>query len=159
MSFNSSTQVQATITSTGTSGSDSTMFKSPNGTLDGNGYISVIEYWNNRLVGSGVYGFRCISRCGLTTGSASNQFNRSRTVVFNNHGVTFYQRTTVQTSTSRESTTQLIDFCSADLLDFDIIARSNQLLFKWDANATSNQWIYRSNSDNNGIQTGVCRKL
>ncbi|CAF1060045.1 unnamed protein product [Adineta ricciae] len=46
------------------------------------------------------------------------------------------QLTTVQTSTSSESTTQSIHFCSMDLPDFDINTRSNQLLFKWDTNAT-----------------------
>ena len=55
-------------------------------TLDENGYISVIEYGNNRLVGLGAYGFRRISGCGLTTGSAPNQ---SGIVAFDNHDVTF----------------------------------------------------------------------
>ena len=61
-------------------------------TLDENGYISVIEYGNNRLVGLGAYGFRRISGCGLTTGSAPNQSNRSGIVAFDNHDVMFCRR-------------------------------------------------------------------
>ena len=41
--------------------------------LDGDGYLFIVDRGNNRIVGSGPNGFRCIVACTGTIGSAGNQ--------------------------------------------------------------------------------------
>jgi sugar lactone lactonase YvrE len=54
--------------------------------LDGNGYLFIVDRGNNRIVGSGPGGFRCVAGCDQTKGDASNQLNWPQGMSFDNHG-------------------------------------------------------------------------
>ncbi|CAF4176744.1 unnamed protein product, partial [Adineta steineri] len=73
------------------SGAPSTIsLNCPNGiTLDANGYLFIVDQNNQRVVGSGPYGFRCIFGCPGVTGSASNQFYYPRSLSFDSYGNLF----------------------------------------------------------------------
>ncbi|CAF1590805.1 unnamed protein product, partial [Adineta steineri] len=73
------------------SGAPSTIsLNCPNGiTLDANGYLFIVDQNNQRVVGSGPYGFRCIFGCISVTGSASNQFYYPRSLSFDSYGNLF----------------------------------------------------------------------
>ena len=58
-------------------------------TLDGNGYLYILEYGTSRLVGSGPNGFQCIAGCTNTTGSASNQLFGPTNFAFDSYGNIF----------------------------------------------------------------------
>ena len=54
--------------------------------LDADSYVFIVDTDNNRIVGSGPNGFRCIIGCSGTTGSAPNQLNSPRTLAFDGFG-------------------------------------------------------------------------
>jgi DNA-binding beta-propeller fold protein YncE len=54
--------------------------------LDGDGYLFITDYNNNRIVGSGTNGFRCIAGCTGSNGSASNQLYYPRGLSFDSYG-------------------------------------------------------------------------
>ncbi|CAF4414903.1 unnamed protein product, partial [Adineta steineri] len=54
--------------------------------LDGGGYLFIVDSNNNRIIGSGPNGFRCIIACTSTTGSASNQLSSPSTFSFDSYG-------------------------------------------------------------------------
>ncbi|CAF4131889.1 unnamed protein product, partial [Adineta steineri] len=54
--------------------------------LDGDGYIFIVDSNNNRIIGSGPNGFRCIIACTSTSGSASNQLSNPSTFSFDSCG-------------------------------------------------------------------------
>ncbi|CAF1028353.1 unnamed protein product [Adineta steineri] len=59
----------------------------PNGiTLDGNGYLFIADCYNQRIVGQGPYGFRCLFGCTATVGSSSSQFSYPTTLRFDSYG-------------------------------------------------------------------------
>ena len=59
----------------------------PNGVvLDGSGYVFITDSNNNRIIGSGRGGYRCIVGCSRTAGSASNQLNNPRGLSFDRDG-------------------------------------------------------------------------
>jgi hypothetical protein len=58
-------------------------------TLDGNGYLYILEYGSSRLVGAGPNGFRCIVGCTNTTGSASNKLFGPANFAFDSYGNIF----------------------------------------------------------------------
>jgi len=59
----------------------------PNGViLDANGYLFIADTFNNRIIGSGPYGFRCLFGCTTTAGSASNQLNAPGSLSFDTYG-------------------------------------------------------------------------
>ena len=44
-------------------------------TLDGNGYLLIVDSHNHRIVGSGPNGFRCLVGCAGTSGTAADQLS------------------------------------------------------------------------------------
>ncbi|CAF4102981.1 unnamed protein product, partial [Adineta steineri] len=54
--------------------------------LDGGGYLFIVDSNNNRIIGSGPNGFRCIIACASTSGSASNQLSSPSTFSFDSYG-------------------------------------------------------------------------
>jgi hypothetical protein len=62
------------ITVAGNGAPGTITLNSPNQvTLDAIGYLFISDTFNNRIIGSGPYGFRCLLGCTTTSGSASNQ--------------------------------------------------------------------------------------
>lgn len=57
--------------------------------LDADGYLFIADGRNNRILGSGPEGFRCIVGCTGSSGSASNQLDVPRRLSFDNHGNLF----------------------------------------------------------------------
>ncbi|UJR09075.1 hypothetical protein I4U23_013322 [Adineta vaga] len=57
--------------------------------FDGNGYLFVTDNYNNRLIGSGPYGFRCLFGCTKVAGSSSSQLNSPREFSFDSYGNIF----------------------------------------------------------------------
>ena len=57
--------------------------------LDADGYIFITDTSNDRIVGSGPNGFRCIVGCTGVRGSNSDQFNSSRGLSFDSDGNLF----------------------------------------------------------------------
>ena len=55
-------------------------------TLDGNGYLFIVDQNNHRVVGSGLSGFRCIVGCSGQNGSASSQLQSPRSLTFDTDG-------------------------------------------------------------------------
>ncbi|CAF1341570.1 unnamed protein product [Adineta ricciae] len=77
-----------TVAGNGTSGSF--QLTMPTGVfVDGGGYLFIVDTSNNRIIGSGLYGFRCIVGCSAAAGSASNQLNGPRTLGFDSYGNIF----------------------------------------------------------------------
>ncbi|CAF1399100.1 unnamed protein product [Adineta ricciae] len=58
-------------------------------TLDGNGYIFIVDQGNNRIVGSGPHGFRCVVGCFGSAGSTPYQLSRPWTMGFDSYGNIF----------------------------------------------------------------------
>lgn len=57
--------------------------------IDGDGYLFVVDGSNNRLIGSGPNGFRCIVGCTGTFGQAPNQLYWPRIFSFDSYGNLF----------------------------------------------------------------------
>ena len=55
-------------------------------TMDGFGFLFVTDSGNNRVIGSGRDGYRCIVGCGGTSGSGPNQLNNPRGISFDTDG-------------------------------------------------------------------------
>ena len=54
--------------------------------LDGDGYAFIADSNNNRIVGSGPDGFRCVAGCSGALGSAPNQLSNPRSLSFDSFG-------------------------------------------------------------------------
>lgn len=54
--------------------------------LDGDGYLFIVDAWNQRIVASGPNGFQCIIGCSTLSGSTSTEFNYPRTLGFDSYG-------------------------------------------------------------------------
>ncbi|CAF1188087.1 unnamed protein product [Adineta ricciae] len=54
--------------------------------LDVDGYLFIVDQGNNRIVGSGPLGFRCIVGCSGSSGSALNQLQGPRSLAFDTDG-------------------------------------------------------------------------
>ncbi|CAF0948781.1 unnamed protein product [Adineta steineri] len=81
--------------------------------LDGDGYIFIVDSGNNRIIGSGPNGFRCIIACASTSGSASNQLSNPSTFSFDSYGniyVTDQSNNRVQKFMSIPNTTYPLSF-------------------------------------------------
>ena len=50
--------------------------------LDMDGYLFITDYYNNRVIGSGPLGFRCIAGCTGASGPGSNQLNGPHSLSF-----------------------------------------------------------------------------
>ncbi|CAF4183912.1 unnamed protein product, partial [Adineta steineri] len=57
--------------------------------LDGGGYLFIVDSNNNRIIGSGPNGFRCIIGCGTGNGSTSTQLSSPSTFSFDSYGNIF----------------------------------------------------------------------
>jgi hypothetical protein len=57
--------------------------------LDGDGYLFIVDSNNNRIVGSGPNGFRCLVGCSEISGSASNQLKLPLSISFDSYGNIF----------------------------------------------------------------------
>jgi sugar lactone lactonase YvrE len=57
--------------------------------LDGDGYLFIVDSNNNRIVGSGPNGFRCIVGCSGVWGSTSYQLYYPQTMAFDSYGNIF----------------------------------------------------------------------
>ena len=54
--------------------------------LDADSYLFIVDSNNNRIVGSGPTGFRCVVGCSKTYGAASYELNGPRTMAFDSYG-------------------------------------------------------------------------
>ncbi|CAF4432408.1 unnamed protein product, partial [Adineta steineri] len=57
--------------------------------LDADNYLFIVDYNNNRIVGSGSNGFRCLVGCSGSSGSASNQLLYPYSLSFDSYGNMF----------------------------------------------------------------------
>ncbi|CAF4060500.1 unnamed protein product, partial [Adineta steineri] len=57
--------------------------------LDNDGYLFIVDSTNNRIIGSGPNGFRCIIGCGTGSGSTSTQLSSPSTFSFDSYGNIF----------------------------------------------------------------------
>ena len=55
-------------------------------TLDGGGYLFIVDGEHHRVVGQSSNGFRCVVGCTNTSGSASNQLSYPRSLSFDSYG-------------------------------------------------------------------------
>jgi sugar lactone lactonase YvrE len=65
--------------------------------LDGDGFLFIADSNNERIIGSGLFGFRCVVGCSGTSGSASNQLHFPQAMAFDSYGNIFV----VDTSNNR----------------------------------------------------------
>ncbi|CAF1313923.1 unnamed protein product [Adineta ricciae] len=54
--------------------------------LDGDGYLFIVDACNNRIIGSGAAGFRCIIGCSGSSGSAPSELQRPWYIAFDSFG-------------------------------------------------------------------------
>ncbi|CAF1566718.1 unnamed protein product, partial [Adineta ricciae] len=54
--------------------------------FDANGYLFITDNYNNRLIGSGPFGFRCLLGCTKVAGSLASQLYSPRTFSFDTYG-------------------------------------------------------------------------
>ena len=57
--------------------------------LDAHEFMFIIDFTNNRLVGEGLYGFRCIAGCRNNNGSGSDTLNMPESLSFDSYGNLF----------------------------------------------------------------------
>ncbi|CAF4425652.1 unnamed protein product, partial [Adineta steineri] len=57
--------------------------------LDGDGYVFIVDSLNNRIVGSGANGFRCLVGCISGSSSLTNTLNNPTTLSFDSYGNIF----------------------------------------------------------------------
>ena len=62
-------------------------------TLDGHGYLFIVDRGNHRIIGSGSGGFRCLVGCSGINGSSSSQLNGPTGLSFDSHGNMFVSDT------------------------------------------------------------------
>jgi sugar lactone lactonase YvrE len=74
----------------GSTAPETTTLKCPTGiVLDADGYIFIVDSKNNRIVGSGAHGFRCLVGCSTKGGSESHQLHNPRGLSFDSSGNIF----------------------------------------------------------------------
>ena len=61
--------------------------------LDDDGYLFIADSNNNRIVGSGPYGFRCLVGCSGSTGTGSDRLDQPAMLSFDSHGNIFVSDT------------------------------------------------------------------
>jgi hypothetical protein len=57
--------------------------------LDADGYLFIVDSYNNRIVGSGPNGFKCLVGCSLTNGPALDQLDSPSSLSFDSYGNLF----------------------------------------------------------------------
>jgi DNA-binding beta-propeller fold protein YncE len=82
---------EVNATTVGVSGSlGAIVLRRPTGVvLDADGYLFIVDSGNNRIVGSGPHGFRCVAGCLGSNGSAFNQLSVPHTLSFDSEGNLF----------------------------------------------------------------------
>ena len=53
---------------------------------DGKGYLFIVDSGNNRIIGQGPNGFRCVAGCSNTSGTGNDQLSRPTSMSFDSHG-------------------------------------------------------------------------
>ena len=74
-----------TVAGNGANGTTITLRRPTGVMLDGDGYLFIVDSWNNRIIGSGPWGFRCLVGCS-GRGSSSNQLSSPETMNFDLDG-------------------------------------------------------------------------
>jgi hypothetical protein len=78
------------ITVAGTGASGTIVLYGPTAVvLDADSYLFIVDMLNNRVVGSGPDGFRCLVGCSRVSGSLVSQFNGPRNLGFDSYGNLF----------------------------------------------------------------------
>ncbi|CAF1401080.1 unnamed protein product [Adineta steineri] len=78
------------VTVAGSGASSTISLSGPSGVvLDADGYLFITDSFNQRIIGSGPNGYRCLVGCSQVAGSASNQLNNPVTLSFDTHGNMF----------------------------------------------------------------------
>ena len=57
--------------------------------LDANDHMFILDYFNNRVVGQGPDGFRCVAGCSNTSGGTASQLSQPSGLSFDSHGNIF----------------------------------------------------------------------
>ena len=55
-------------------------------TLDGDGYLFIVDHYNHRILGSGLEGFLCVAGCTGTNGFAADQLYSPSLFSFDSYG-------------------------------------------------------------------------
>ena len=77
-----------TLAGNGVSGS--ILLAYPSGvTVDADGYLFIVDLGNQRIIGSGPIGFRCIVGCSTQSGLSASQLNSPRSLAFDTDGNLF----------------------------------------------------------------------
>ena len=58
-------------------------------TMDGDGYLFIVELGSHRVIGSGPRGYRCVAACGGVNGSSASQLSSPVSVALNSFGSVF----------------------------------------------------------------------
>ena len=102
--------------------------------LDGDQYLFFSDHNNHRIIGSGPYGFRCIIGCSNSSGAATDQLNKPRSIAFDSFGNLFVvdsnnNRTQkfrfLTASCGDEITTQLLNTTTSSLMNNIISSASS----------------------------------
>ena len=84
--FRSKTSNATTVAGTGSIYITITLNFPTSVVLDGDKYLFIVDHQNDRIVGSGPYGFRCIIGCTGSRDSKSNTLDRPTTMAFDSYG-------------------------------------------------------------------------
>ena len=75
------------VTIAGNGASGTITLYCPNGiAFDANGYLFITDTFNDRIIGSGPYGYRCLFGCTGSSGSGPRQLNDPRQFSFDSYG-------------------------------------------------------------------------
>ncbi|CAF4111065.1 unnamed protein product, partial [Adineta steineri] len=127
--------------------------------LDGGGYLFIVDSNNNRIIGSGPNGFRCIIACASTSGSASNQLSSPSTFSFDSYGniyVTDQGNSRVQKFMSIPNTTYPLsfnqpNFCPSTTWYTDAVTFASSNIAGSGIFVSINNTVYVANQPNNAI--------
>ena len=75
-----------TVVGNGSSNLTTTLYFPTAVILEADKYLFITDGSNNRIIGSGPYGFRCIAGCSRLNGSTSSQFSSPISLNFDSHG-------------------------------------------------------------------------
>lgn len=75
-----------TVAGNGSNGTTITLTYPTGVMLDGDGYLFIVDYGNDRIIGSDRWGFRCVVDCEGIPGSAANQLDSPWTMSFDSAG-------------------------------------------------------------------------
>ncbi|CAF4286776.1 unnamed protein product, partial [Adineta steineri] len=127
--------------------------------LDKDGYLFIVDSNNNRIIGSGPNGFRCIIACASTSGSASNQLSSPSTFSFDSYGniyVTDQGNSRVQKFMSIPNTTYPLsfnqpNFCPSTTWYTDAVTFASSNIAGSGIFVSINNTVYVANQPNNAI--------